>query len=535
MDSPSQLFTPDNFSRTEVQDMLDDAQMDAGHLYTNVPFLRDQLQQLLWEGIEECNSRDVDPMVVLHRTLYNERTILDAYNKHRLGNAVTSFNAQVLDPETAVEYIAEDNIPEVLGFFPLRAIVAKHDIDIQAQPIYQVGQTMEADQEQMMERSSPERLTLPNYTPHKPDTSDSQSTWTPSTSSAALNYNKLRDAPSPWLPFPSGNLTMAEVTAFLPQSIKSFDIINRFISNGALAMTLASMINHYRAMPIGPIENNTIYRMMKGQMNIHAKTNPAYKGWTVTKHADIIKPSTFNHSSVSVSNFHTPESMMSSPQSPKTILFRDLANGVKVMPSGPDALDLTRCIQYCLEHDNEDWYYPTDFASLVQNLGGAAPVHSEHADAAAITRHSAGLKLTKVRRTPPGRGSRVRTVKSTKAVVEESEEDELESASSSPLSSLSFSAADDDEEDADSDAIAVTPTPTKRKNPASSSDASLPSAKRYRKTPTRSSTRKPVESEEDGSDSDVYVGPKTKTKGKAKVATRSSGRTKRFGGSYCVE
>ena len=258
MDSLPEQFTPDAFSRTDVQDMLDDAQIDAGYLYTNIPFLRDQLQHLLWEAIGESNGRHVDPMELLHRTLFNERTILDAYNKHRLGNAVTPFNARVLDPENAVEYIAEENIPEVLGWFPLRATVSKRDVDIQALPIYQVGQTTKADQRYTMERSSSETLTLSNRTPQKTANSESSTTWTPSTCSVSLNYNKLRNAPSPWLPFPSGNLTMAEVTAFLPQSIKSFDIIDRFISNGALAMTLASMINHYRVMPAGPIENNTI-------------------------------------------------------------------------------------------------------------------------------------------------------------------------------------------------------------------------------------------------------------------------------------
>ncbi|KAJ6283368.1 hypothetical protein J3E71DRAFT_215153 [Bipolaris maydis] len=546
MASLSEQFTPDAFSRTEVQDMLDDAQLDAGYLYTNIPCLRDQLQHLLWEAIEECNSRHVDPMEVLHRAMFNERTILDAYNKHRLGNAVTPFNARVLDPENALEYREEENIPEVLGWFPLRATVSKRAVDIQALPIYQVGQTTKADQEHTMESSSSETLTLPNRTPQKPANSESPTTWTPSTSSASLNYNKLRDAPSPWLPFPSGNLTMAEITAFLPQSIKSFDIIDRFISNGALAMTLASMINHYRTMPAGPIENNTIYRMMKGQMNIRAKTNPAYKSWTVTTHTDIKKPTPFNPASVSVSNFHTPDNLMSSPQSPQTIPFRDLATGVEVMPSGPDALDLTRCIQYSLDHRDEDWIYPTDFAALVQRIGGPAPVHREHADAAAIARHSAGLRLAKVRRAPPGRSRRVRAVQRKKAVVEESEsesesEEELLDHASASTSSLS-SSFDHGDAHADGDAIpgSTPPSPTKRKFASSSSSSSSSSenaesplsAKRYRKTATRSSVSKAVE--EDESDGDGYVGPKTKARKTASgVATRSSGRTKRFAGSYC--
>jgi hypothetical protein len=423
------------FSRTDVQGMLDSAQMDAGSLFVDIPCLRDQLQDLFREAIEQCNNRNVHPIESLQQAIFAERTILDAYNKHRLGNAVTCFNARVLEQETAVEYREEENIPEILYWFPLRATVLKCDIDIQAPPIYQVKQTIQDHHCTPSSKTSTRKKTATNELVVKGKKLPGV---------ASPNYNKLRDVPSPWLPFPSGNLTMAEATAFLPQSIKSFDVIHRFLHNGALSSTLTDMMNHYRTMPSGPIENNTIYRMMKGPMNVRAKTQPAYKNWTASKHTLIIpRPPDFDPASVSVANFRAPENhnpretvvAATEKQSPPNITFRDLANGVAVFPTGYDALDLTRCIVYCVRNHDKEWYYPDDFTRLLRHLGGAAYVHPAHSDAAAVARHMSRAKPKNAKAAGKrGRDGRARMVGRREIVrfagdsndVEEEEEEEWE-------------------------------------------------------------------------------------------------------------
>lgn len=574
----------DAFSRTDVQDVLDAAQITAGSLYSDTLRLRDQLQELFREGVEECNSRQVDPIQLLHQTMFTERMILDAYNKHRLGNAVTPFNARVLQPENSVEYNEEENIPEALEYFPLRAEVSKRGVDVQAPPIYQLDGTVEDNQKNTgkpISRAvkvidSPDTKTGPRPTRKKAADKAAPVAKKKPTGFGSPSYNKLRDAPSPWLPLPSGNLTMAETAAFLPQAIKSFDVIDRFLYNGAFSTTLADMINHYRTMPNGPIINNTVYRMMRGSMDNRAKKDERYAKWTVMKHVTIERPIGFDPTSVDVSNFRAPENhnarelAAAAKLPPPTILFRDMANGVKIMPSGFDALDLTRCIEYCLQNGNEDWCYPQDFVDLVDGLGGPAAVHREHQDDAAIRRHTSAKKISNAKRAGArDRDSYGRLLKQRRGFLDDSDEEEFVGSESDE----DFDVADFDALDGEEDYVAPTKkgsnrkrspstesseadlTPPPRKAPkrkrtavldhSDEEDApsSLRPSKRTKKSPPKTRALRPKKSAisrlrkvilpqdiESESDSDVYVGPKKKKK--ILVATRASGRSQRYKGSY---
>ncbi|USP75507.1 hypothetical protein yc1106_02781 [Curvularia clavata] len=571
------------FQRSDVQDMLDEAQLDAGSRFADIPHVRDQLPEYLRFAFEECNRREVDPVDMLHRAMFAERAILDPYNKHRLGYAIMQFNAQVHELENAVDYKAEENVPETLAGFPLRAAVSRRGVSIQAPPIYQAEESAEAHQQ---------HAPSPHVAPEAPRMDDAGQKTTNNSAAKArkprelgsLNYNKLRDAPFPWLSFPPGNLTMAEITAFVPQAIKSVDVIDRFLYNGALSATLADMVNHYRTMPLGPIENNSIYRMMKGPMNVRAKTERIYQDWTVSKHATIRKPVGFDPTSVSVTSFRTPQknsrqAAIAAQQPPPTILFRDMAEGVKTMPSGYDALDLTRCIQYCVENKDESWYYPQGFARLVSHLGGAVDVHGEHQDSAAIDRHTSGLNT----RQPHNRDRRMQAKESVDSSVDEdtgSESDEntdydddshdtiavciKDTKRKSTVSPDDMNFEDDKndtiaiyvkdtdanniissndmdvDKDDDNDTIAVCAKGMKRKKSISlektdkgSHSSSRFSKRRKKDAPSRGRKAALPDDIDSESESDVYVGPKNSKR--AGVATRSSSRHRQFSGSYNVD
>lgn len=47
---------------------------------------------------------------------------------------------------------------------------------------------------------------------------------------------------------------------------------------------------------------------------------------------------------------------------------------VKKHPSGDDALDLTRCVRYALDHPKQPWLFPEDFGRLVKLLRGPKTV-----------------------------------------------------------------------------------------------------------------------------------------------------------------
>jgi hypothetical protein len=588
-------MTLPEYTPKEVQDMLDAAQLDTGYLYANTTILRDQLQLLFRENLMECNSQHVDQMELLLQTLDAERTILDAYNRHRLGNAITRFNKRVIDPESAVEYRGEENIPEQLDCFPLRAQVAMHGINIKIEPIYQVGGTEEDRQSYTSSQTAFVEKNTPPYT--KDDTTatahaDTTPTKTVKTRSTAgtkkpgfgsLHYDKLKNAPSPWLSFPHGNLTLSEVFAFIPHAIKSFDIMDRFLYNGALSGTFADLINEYRDMPHGPITNNTVYRMMKAPMNHRAKTEPTYKDWTVAKHAAIPRPAGFDSTSISVAgcrtpfNFNSRERAAADNKPAPSIPFRDMANSVKVMPSGYDALDLTRCVQCCVDNGDSSWVYPQDFQRLIAHLGGAATVHRQHRDDAAISRHTTDKKQMNARRAGARqRDKNGRLLKQQENFVVDSDDEEMlydESGEESEedQDGINFDALDEDDEpvaanndgtqhkhalgaeDDVSDEGEFTPrirTPSKRKQTAildSEDDEETPprqNSKRSKKSPSKTPARRsprtrstrvhkealPEETDSE-SDEEAAAGPR---RNKATMAARSSARGQRFSGSHDV-
>ncbi|KAH6868003.1 hypothetical protein BKA58DRAFT_421382 [Alternaria rosae] len=563
------------FTRDQVQDILDAAQLNAGYLFANKENLREQLQTLLRENLMECNSREVDPMKLLYQTIRVERIIIDAYNNHRFGNAV--------------DYNENDNIPEELEWSPLHAEVAAHEVYTTAQPICQP----ESDEERSPTYSAdPAALVEEGATPDMNDslmvaahqeTTSRKTIKRKSTGPGTLNYDKLKDAPSAWLDLPRGNLTLPETLAFIPHAIKSFDIMDRFLHNGALSGTFADMINHYRDMPYGPITNNTIYRMMKGPMAHRAKTDPTYEKWTVAKHTALQTPAGFDPASVSVAGFSTPynfnsrERAVAATQPPPSIPFRDMINGVKIMPSGYDALDLTRCVQYCVENNDSSWLYPQDFENLVAQLGGAATVHRYHLDDAALRRHTSEKKLNNAKRAGARqRDKNGRLMKQPKNFVVDSDEEELlddefEEEFEADQDNLDFDALDieDDEpvtasnkgsrrknvlEDDTLDEDEITPrtrnsskrkrisieddkdTSTKQKSKRSKNTSPRTPGRRSPRTRSSSRLSKEVlpEAVDSDSDEDAYAGPKKRTK-KAKVSARSSPRGQRFGGPYNFE
>ncbi|KAI4958440.1 hypothetical protein J4E86_004040 [Alternaria arbusti] len=568
--------------------MLDEAQLNAGHLFANLPDVCELLQTQHRESLMECNSRYIDQMKVLHQSMREECKIIDGYNKHRLGKARTAFNDRVIDPMIAVEYREEENIPADLQWYPLHAAVAIHDGSATAH-LFDQPESDEEDNQNYPD-DQPAFIGNGNEIPipvtHQDIASSKIVKRKPipegrkSTGPGTPNYDKLKDAPSAWLDLPHGNLTLAETLAFIPHAIKSFHIMDRFLHNGALSGTFADMINHYRDMPYGPITNNTIYRMMKGPMEHRAKTEPTYEKWTVAKHTTLPRPVGFNPTSVSVAgfakpyNFNSRERTVAATQPPPSISFRDMANGVKIMPSGHDALDLTRCVQYCVKNNDSSWLYPQDFQNLVARLGGASTVHPHHHDDAVIRRHTSEKKRNNAKRAGARQRDRNgRLMKQPKDFVVDSDEEELlneesEEESEADLDNFDFDALDiDDNEpltatkkgssrknvigDDTSDEDELTPrtrNSSKRKRASNKDDEdtspkqrSKRSKKTSPRTPARRSPRtrssshlsKEVlpEALDSDSDSDAYAGPKKRTK-KAKVSTRSFPRGQRFGGSY---
>lgn len=195
------------------------------------------------------------------------------------------------------------------------------------------------------------------------------------------------NAPHKNVRFPQGNLTLPEILTFFPDWLKSVHVVYRIASNGFSIREVVKMLNYHRDFPLGPQTTNGVLKMTQITMR-----EGGMKGWTMTKHRDYVDPNAhWDRTSLDVSQYKTPAEMFPErvraegfrPGS-KNPLFKDLVRDVKRFPEGPDALDLTRCVQYAVDHPDECSHYrfPEHYKDLLAKVGGPAQITAEHVDGA---------------------------------------------------------------------------------------------------------------------------------------------------------
>lgn len=197
------------------------------------------------------------------------------------------------------------------------------------------------------------------------------------------------------LPFPTGNLTAAEILAYLPHWLKSIDVIDRFVTNGGKSVQIAEMINGFRELPGGrQFAPNSVLKIMQAPMREYYNND-----WTLKGHHRWHEDRDWDECSLGVSTFRVPA--ITNPQKRtyatkkpqvsdrvREISFRDLARYVKNHPSGHDALDLTRCVKWCMERPEKDYLFPSEYGTVLALAGGPAEITHLHLDKEAFARHS---------------------------------------------------------------------------------------------------------------------------------------------------
>jgi hypothetical protein len=191
------------------------------------------------------------------------------------------------------------------------------------------------------------------------------------------------------MPFPShANLTAYELIAFLPNSIRCSDVVYRFASNGASRHILWVMINTGRDL------QKTWTADQCGSAICKTMGKAGYVGWTLRKHNDwqADKESGWDETTLAVDSFQTTIDQRTQGD-PDMVPFKNLAKGVRNMPEGDDALDLTRMVRYAVKFPQETWMYPRDYEKMLKMLGGPALIKREHCDSASFGRREQGLRV----------------------------------------------------------------------------------------------------------------------------------------------
>ncbi|PSN70878.1 hypothetical protein BS50DRAFT_630936 [Corynespora cassiicola Philippines] len=274
-----------------------------------------------------------------------------------------------------------EHIPIAIESFPLRRVAMEEGIDISFfRPTYQLSNSDDLDQMvpglgswQPMEEG------LDCFEQHQ-DLLDCDE------EEGRRHYDKLAGAPSLVLQPHKGNATLVEIYTFFPKWMGMWDVQDRVIGNGGTAGTIQKIIARHRHFRGEPIENNSIFNCMKETNKKRAKFDSRFVGWGVTRHP---KETKWADDNLDISTFQIASFTYWPKRTPAApIPFKTLAKNVKKMPTGYDALDLTRCIQYHVNNPDEIWMYPNDYQALLDHIGGPIPVTPDHWDRAALARYN---------------------------------------------------------------------------------------------------------------------------------------------------
>jgi hypothetical protein len=495
MSTAQEHFLP---GRKDVATLLEAARTQTESLYeaSEYTYVRGELIKTYSNSLGRL-SEGYDPAEMLIEALQGERNMLDRHNRRE---------ARALYRRDHIYDLAEQ-----ISNFPLRNIceyvILPHGFFT---PIYQVN-----DDNEVKEAVQQARLNAVRALPRSTIASPPKSSDSSLEKGVRKAIGKCQDAPSPEHEFPDANITLAELAAFLPQSIKSWDVVDRIVWNGATTNDVQKMINKYRDMPYGKIDTNSVFLMMRGQMRKRTNAEHNYnhwKEWVVGTHEDIMRPNTFDADSISVTGFRRPIVFVKiQDEAAAPIPFKNLANGVAQWPEGDDAFDLTRCVAWCAENPEEEYFYPTDYQEVLSYVGGPKSPTGRHTDAEVLSR---------LRAAPDFKSSRPR--KRWARVQDSSDEpaDEITSRTAKRKARVIDSSDESVEDTAFRTAKRRKTTSTKARTPRTQS------SRQPRSEAKQKSTNWPDDSDSGlDTDDESYVGPKRVKKGKG--MPRRSGRAKK--------
>jgi hypothetical protein len=193
-----------------------------------------------------------------------------------------------------------------------------------------------------------------------------------------------------------GNITAPEMVAFLPNHLRSHDIVFRLASNGVTNQHIATMANYLlHSDKENGIDKNSLCHIMQKAMRDYGYAFADEKGnealrWTNTLHKEHDVKNWYgawDEQNLSLAGL-IPQCLYelgnkdAGDELINNVTFASLAHDIKRWPSIElgDGLDLTRCVQYAVAHSDEDLLFPRDFATLTKKLGGPLTVENKHYD-----------------------------------------------------------------------------------------------------------------------------------------------------------
>jgi hypothetical protein len=195
------------------------------------------------------------------------------------------------------------------------------------------------------------------------------------------------------------NFTAVEIITFLPTLFYNSSIARRFVNNGMDNPTHAEIIARHRVLTVDVsiIAKQYLHALRpvgscsmtgeQGKTLWSRKTQKIPDGWDARN----ISMNAFVPDRIAIAGVHAP--------APASVPFRILSEGVKKMPTGNDAADLTRAIEFANGDQAKESFpgrnlmFPDDLTNILTNIGHTS-ITEQHRDRAVVGRYRKLYKET---------------------------------------------------------------------------------------------------------------------------------------------
>ncbi|KAF9693384.1 hypothetical protein EKO04_008601 [Ascochyta lentis] len=193
----------------------------------------------------------------------------------------------------------------------------------------------------------------------------------------------LRDLPAHCYVLPSVplNFTLVEIIVLLPNWFKNRAVAARFMNNDLTAAIHFMILEEHRHLQFASEKDKE--KAKKTIADEYRRTMRKIRpSWTKAGHAT---PIGWDPTLTAMGGFVPDDVDRSGYRRPASIPFRDLATGVKKVPEGTNAGDLTRALQFALQQP-EVYVFPDDLPVILDHIG-RTKITTAHTDRLAVRRY----------------------------------------------------------------------------------------------------------------------------------------------------
>lgn len=178
----------------------------------------------------------------------------------------------------------------------------------------------------------------------------------------------LRNLPSHCYTLPNVplNFTLVEIIVLLPNWFKNRAIATRFMNNHLTANVHFTIFEEHRECNFeNDHEQEKARKTITDEYRKTMRSYPHNRAWTKAKHTPALG---WNSLLISMDGFKPDDAWNADYRRLPSVPLRDLMIGVKKLPEGSNAGDLTRCVQFSLGRP-ENFLFPDDLSQILQHIG----------------------------------------------------------------------------------------------------------------------------------------------------------------------